>query len=321
MTEHRKDLGFSENDYDWERYARVRPKYPQSLWNQILEYHRTHGNNNFKAGHDIGSGFGIVAEDLLLPNFEHVFVSDPVSHNLDAAKHRLGTKGNDGRITFHQTGAEDASWLPSGQVDMISAFECLHWSDTAKSLPAIASQLKPGGTFTALYYTPQPFIRNNRRADKAWASIFKKFVERSCEPGSTTARFLAQCHDGLDGHVSLSAEYFKPGALRQTVNQLLLEESPYSDAENPFKIGPGHSRGNRRSHVGPEDRIETIVDDKNWSEQVDAEWLKDLVKSLQPKMPLDRIVEEFKELDEAVKDEGGTTTVVWILQIILATRK
>ena len=321
MTEHENDFAFGESDYDWDRYTRVRPRYPQSLWNQILEYHRTHGDGSLEIAHDIGSGYGIVAENLLLPNFRHVFVSDPVSHNLDAAKHRLGTKRNEGRITFHEAGAEDASWLPHGQVDMVSAFECLHWSDTTKSMPAIASQLRPGGTFAALYYTPRPFIRSNRRADKAWVSIFDKFTERSYEPDSAALSFLAQCHDGMDGHVRLSTEYFKAGALRQTVNQPLLEESPYNDAKNPFAVGRSHSRGNCDSQVGREDQVETIVDDENWSQQVDAEWFKDLVKSLQPKMPFDRIVGEFKELDEAVKEEGGKTTIVWIVQIVLATRK
>ncbi|KAI9659346.1 MAG: hypothetical protein M1821_001604 [Bathelium mastoideum] len=321
MTEHKQDYGFGEKDYDWERYARVRPKYPQSLWNQILEYHHKHGNDSFDAAHDIGSGFGIVAENLLVPHFKHVFVSDPVSHNLSAAKHRLQITGSEGRITFHEAGAEDASWLPKGQMDMVSAFECLHWSDTTKSMPAIASQLRPGGTFAALYYTPRPLIRNNHRADKAWASIFAKYAERAYEPDSTTARFLAQCYDGMNDHVRISTEYFKPGALRQTVNQTLLEESPYSDAKSPFKIGPMHLKESSSTMVGPEDKVETIIDDRNWSERVDAQWLKDLVASLQPKMPLDRVVEEFGELDEAIKEEGGQTTIVWIVQIILATRR
>ncbi|KAI9696881.1 MAG: hypothetical protein M1820_007956 [Bogoriella megaspora] len=321
MTVHEKEFGFSESDFDWERYARVRPKYPQHLWNHILDHHRKHGNGKFEVAHDIGSGFGIVAENLLLPNFGHVFVSDPVSHNLDAAKFRLNKRSNKGKVKFHEAGAEDGSWLPSGQIDMVTAFECLHWSDSTKSMPAIASQLRSGGTFAALYYSPRPLIRNNRRADKAWTSIFEKFAQCCYESNHTTVDFMAQCYDGLDGIVRLSTDKFKPGVLRQTINQPLLEESPYGGARNPFQIGPRHSRGRFTTQVGPEDHVETIVDEDNWSQQVDAEWLKDFVKSLQPKLPLDRVVEEFKELDKAIEEEGGKTRAAWIVQITLATRR
>ena len=78
----------------------------------------------------------------------------------------------------------------------------------------------------------------------------------------------------------LSTEYSKPSALRQTVNQQLLKEDPQHDARNAFKLGPRHSKDSRGKQVRPEDQVENIVDDENWSEEADVKTAQRFGESL-----------------------------------------
>lgn len=237
-----------------------------------------------------------------------------------AAEDFLSREFDAGHVSFNQIGAED-SWLEDGSVDLVTAFECLHWSDCGRSLPNIARQLKSGGTLAALYYTPRPFLKSNGRADKAWSAIFDKYAERIYWPDSKATKYMPSVFDGMNTHVCLDPGLWEKGAKRVTINAKLLEQSPYNDASEPFRIGKAHQREGAESCIGPDDVVESVVDKDNWSARVDAEWLVEFVRSLQPSMPLDVIGDELKEIEEAVREEGGKTTVAWIVQVLLATRK
>lgn len=312
--------GFGEKGYDWDRYARVRPKYPDSLCRQILDYHRAHGGS-FDKAHDIGTGLGIVAQKYLISTFDHVFASDPVEHNIAAARERLGPREARGELTIHKAGAEER-WLPNASIDLVTAFECLHWSNCHESIPAIAAQLKSGGTFTALYYTPQPLILGNTRAQSAWHDVFEKFSVRQYEPDSTTTKFLGRCFHGLDGHVNLPSETWQPGARWITINAELLNiAGDFNHPETPFQIGSRHIADGHTNLIGKDDICASVVDIETWSEIVDVVWLLDLVQSLQPKMPIERVEQELQELKAALQETGGTVQIVWIVQVLLATKR
>lgn len=309
---------FGGEGYDWTRYILICPKYPQSLFDTIYTYHKQH-NGVFDIAHDVGSGCGVVAHQLV-HKFKHVYVSEPVPQNIAEAHHFLSREFDAGSVSFNQIGAEDP-WLEESSVDLVTAFECLHWSDCSRSLPNIARQLKSGGTLAALYYTPRPFLRSNERADRAWRAIFDKFAELNYSADSKTTKSMPGVFDGMNTHVRLDPWLWEKGAKRTTINAKLLEQSPFHDANEPFRIGDAHRREGVESCVGLDDMLESLVDEENWSTIVDYEWLVEFVKSMQPSLPPDVIRDELREVEEAVREEGGKTTIVWIVQVLLATKK
>ncbi|EME47595.1 hypothetical protein DOTSEDRAFT_69515 [Dothistroma septosporum NZE10] len=65
----------------------------------------------------------------------------------------------------------------------------MQWTD--RSVPAIAQQLKPGGTFAALDYSPLPTISSSERAQRAWMSINYRCGELWHANGEYVARAYA----------------------------------------------------------------------------------------------------------------------------------
>ena len=313
-----RKFGFSNKDYDWERYARVRPKYKDSsVWDRVLQYHTAH-DGGFDQAHDIGTGYGVVARDFLAKHFNHVYASDP--SQLDSTKQFLAPLIAEGKVTAHQAAAED-QWLPPGSVDMVTAFECLHWSNPEKTSEAVAAQLKPGGTFVALYYAPRPFIRNNRRADAAWKKIYDICAEQWTAPNTTSSKFLPHAYHGLNSHVSLPTELFDSGARRIRVNAELMSLSPHWSPEEAFRVGASHRPDGAVDYVGSGEICEDVVDEEGWSEVVDAQWLEDSLLSFQTSFPLEQAKEEFEEIREAIAQEGGKITILWMVDMVLATRR
>lgn len=51
---------FAFKQLDWDEYHRYRPRYPDSMIDMWLSYHREHGNGLFHRAHDIGAGKSII---------------------------------------------------------------------------------------------------------------------------------------------------------------------------------------------------------------------------------------------------------------------
>lgn len=281
---------FSKANFDWDRYARTRLVYPESLYKEILAHHEAHGGG-FDTAHDIGAGYGLATRDFLSKHFKHVWTSDPVAHNLQAAKAQLKDRVDAGRVTVVEAAAED-EWLPSESVDLVTAFECLHWSDPEKSIPAIGAQLKPGGTFAAVYYM-SPLLLDNPVADAAWSKIMHKSGLIWLDQHPKGAK---RAQDGCNSSVPLPTTIFEPGARRIRINAGLVKPtSELRDARVPFAFGiKDFDQILSWSFVGKDDICEQREDLENWAkrDEVDAAWFRELVETFQL-VPLEMVEDEL----------------------------
>jgi hypothetical protein len=76
-------------DWDWAKYIKYRPVYPDSLFNAIYNYHAAASpDNKFMAAHDVGAGPRNVSVRLA-ERFAHVVLSEPNREFLNIAKGRL----------------------------------------------------------------------------------------------------------------------------------------------------------------------------------------------------------------------------------------
>ncbi|CAK4032130.1 Hypothetical predicted protein [Lecanosticta acicola] len=315
-----KTFAFSKSDFDWDNYARCRPVYPESLYQEILAHHAAHGAG-FQSAHDMGAGYGLVTRDFLSRHFNHTWTSDPVEHNLSAARKNLKELDASGKITVVQAAAED-DWLPKASVDLVAAFTCLHWADETKYIPTIAAQLKPGGSFVAVVYCC-PFILDNPEADALWSRIFHRGGDVWIREAP---KAMERFQEGLNSTVPLPTDLFLPGAKRVRYNAELLEEmGDHRDPEFPLKFGNLFSKEHVLSStkVGKEDVCETRTNIEDWSVQgADIQWFRGLMDTFQI-LNMALFEEDLKELEEVLKkgDGKGKVTVCWVVDVVLATRK
>lgn len=136
-----------------DNYVRYRPGYPQA----VVDYLHAELGVAAEAGAtaavvaDIGSGTGILTR-LLLDNGHTVFAVEPNDAMRAAAEAALG-----GRPGFHSVnGTAEATTLPDGSVDLVTAGQAFHWFDPGAARVEFARILRPGGAVALVWNMRRP---------------------------------------------------------------------------------------------------------------------------------------------------------------------
>jgi trans-aconitate 3-methyltransferase len=139
-------------------YLRGRPGYPDALIETILTHHLSTGGQ-LTTLLDVGCGPS-TATHSFAPHFTRAFGVDPSVAMIAVARARHSTTGTGTAddvvpatpIHFAISAAEDlpgaelASALPPGSVDLLTAATAAHWFDMARFWPRASSLVRPGGT-------------------------------------------------------------------------------------------------------------------------------------------------------------------------------
>ncbi|KAI4169982.1 MAG: hypothetical protein LQ343_005292 [Gyalolechia ehrenbergii] len=179
-------IGFVIPDFDWDAYSKFRPAYPDSLFSRIYEYHMKHCNR-WAVVHDAGCGAG-VASEALAERFDEVAVSDPNTDYLAVAKERLSQLSTRAEFIFHESTAEDLSWLSARSLDMFTIFTAIGYVDLHKLMQELSRVLRSSATFTAVNYNGWPAIINNPEAAAAWVDFADVWVTRGINDGSAAVK-------------------------------------------------------------------------------------------------------------------------------------
>ncbi|CCK72859.1 S-adenosylmethionine-dependent methyltransferase KNAG_0L02450 [Huiozyma naganishii CBS 8797] len=148
-------------------YHEVRPTYPVTLINRILqyhdEYHHSHGGSR-NLLLDVGCGTGI-ATSMFIPHFQKCVGVDPSESMLQVARQDYP------RATFKLGYGEDLVSLDNlekGTVDMVIGAESLHWCDMDIAFEQVYQLLKQGGTFAFWLYVQPEFVDLGPKANEIY---------------------------------------------------------------------------------------------------------------------------------------------------------
>lgn len=192
-----KEFGFSaKQGVYWNEYLIYRPAYPPSFFSRIYNYHSSKPHATWSTAHDVGAGCGVVSAQLA-PHFDHVIVSDPNDGYVVVARNTLVDELHvpESKLTFLEESAEEST-TASGTVDLVTACECIHWTDTTAALEEFRRQLKPGGTLVLTHYGV-PLISGNEPAQRIWKAIWG--VHSTKAQGPLFDRAFRLCNKALEG--------------------------------------------------------------------------------------------------------------------------
>lgn len=118
-------------------YARTRPSYPAAVLDYAEQELRLPAAGVIA---DIGSGTGIFTR-LWLARGYHVFAVEP-----NAAMRAQAERELQGKHGFRSVnGSAEATGLPDGSVDLVTAAQAFHWFDVPKARDEFARILRPPG--------------------------------------------------------------------------------------------------------------------------------------------------------------------------------
>lgn len=120
------------------RYARVRPGYPDALFDYLAGVAPGRG-----VAWDCGTGSGQAARGLAR-HFACV-------HATDASAEQLRHAQPHPRVDYHREAAEHVS-LDAGSVDLVTSAVAAHWFDLDRFYPEVRRVLKPGGVIAVWTY-------------------------------------------------------------------------------------------------------------------------------------------------------------------------
>ncbi|GIC90440.1 methyltransferase tpcM [Aspergillus udagawae] len=203
---------FARSKAFWDNYLRGRPQVPQSFFQRIYRYHWENGGR-FGTVHDLGAGIGPYAKELR-SKFEHVIVSDIVPKNVQLAEEHLGRDG----FSYRAAPVEDAADLPPGSVDLAFATNVMHFADQQAAMEAIATQLRPGGTFACAGFGPARF--DDPDVQDVWERISQQggriLLDMADHP-QDTINVMSRSSNEYN-LAPLEPRWFRPGALRIRLN-------------------------------------------------------------------------------------------------------
>jgi SAM-dependent methyltransferase len=171
-----------------EDYARYRPSYPPELLDLLR---RECGLSEDTVVADVGSGTGILAR-LFLENGNRVIAVEPNEEMRRAGESLLWEHDRFESVT----GRAEATTLPQGSVDLITAGQAFHWFDPAPARQEFARVLKPGGRVVLVW--------NDRRKHGA------PFQESYEELLVTYATDYAEVEHGRKGSMENIRAFFAP---------------------------------------------------------------------------------------------------------------
>lgn len=309
--------GFGRAGFSWDTYTRYRPVYPSSLWSLIRDYH-VKRSGTFHFAHDIGAGAGVGAAEWAR-HFPRLLVSDPVEHNIAAARRNLTseefTKSLPSAcdIRFEQRAGEDQSWIEEGSLDLVTVCEAIHWMDVPIAMQAIAKTLRPGGTVGLVYYNVKPFIADAdmEAANELLSMMLRTQLKRQNGDSTANARAYSACAIGLD--------------FVQVPQELYEHVERYE-----YNVGTGHESWGDWRHVelpmrqvGAGDQYTRQKRVEDWSKIVDREWFDGYFDSIQlglEELPDDDpVLEAARQFQHEVGDRK--VQVVWPAAVLLASRR
>ena len=307
-----QSIGFAIPDFDWDTYSKFRPTYPDSLFSRIYRYHQHHCDK-WTVVHDAGSGAGIAAE-ALAKRFDTVAVSDPNAEYMNIAKRRLEQIDTETKFVFHQSTAEDQSWLSADSLDMFTIFTAIGYADLDELMQELSRVLKPGATFTAVNYNGWPAILDNQAAATAWVDFADKWVIGGIQKGSASAKRGFRVSWAGHDCIALSREIFNEGVMRIKINE---KYRPEADQVKRFpELGFPLSRVLDSDIVVEEENID------DWTRDYTLTELKNFVSTLAytpSNSDADRL---WELLEQAMKiSQQKTLRLLWTAHITLATRR
>ncbi|KAL9611895.1 MAG: hypothetical protein Q9167_003476 [Letrouitia subvulpina] len=307
-----ENIGFAIPDFDWDAYTKYRPTYPHSLFSRIYEYHKQHCDN-WAIVHDAGSGAGIAAE-AVAKKFDTVAVSDPNADYVEVAKERLKHLETTTKFLFHQSTAEDQSWLGSKTLDMFTIFTAIGYVDLDKLMQELPRVLKPGATFTAVNYNGWPAVVNNRAAAAAWVDFGDQWVIRGIKEGSASVKRGFRVSWAGHDCIALPAETFDDGVIRIKINE---------------KYRPEAEQVKRLPELGfPPSRVkdtDIIIEEENvddWTREYTLDELKSFVSTLAYTPGGFDAARLWQRIEQAMQmSHQDTLKLLWTAHIILATKR
>lgn len=128
-------------------YARYRPKYPASLYEEIARYAAAHGTCSKELAADIACGSGQATVDIA-KTYARVI-------GIDANAEQMSKASRAPNISFQKSTAE-ATGLPDASCDLVTVAQALHWFDLRAFSAEAARILKPRGTLAIWTYSVRP---------------------------------------------------------------------------------------------------------------------------------------------------------------------
>ncbi|KDQ64781.1 hypothetical protein JAAARDRAFT_202064 [Jaapia argillacea MUCL 33604] len=162
---------FAQSTFSAENYKAYRPRYPERLFTDILEYHDSHGGGR-ESALDLGCGPGTVTEPLTA-FFDKVAGVDPSQGMLDVASKSAKTLTLEGKSLEYLVGSAEDIPACDSSVDLITSGTSAHWFP-ANWWTNAARVLRPGGTVAVFAYGT-PFVRSHMHPEaakitkKAWS--------------------------------------------------------------------------------------------------------------------------------------------------------
>lgn len=295
-----QEIGFSKN-VDWQQYITFRPLYAPSFYHRIFTYHASKPSASWNKAHDVGAGCGIVSS-VLGSNFSHVVVSDPSTGYTDLARQLLVDKAGfpDTRFSFLQAKAEEMG-AATGSVDLLTACQCMHWTDTDAAVSSFSKQLKSGGTLAMTgYFLP---VLRNEVAQEHWRSIYYEWVKRN--NSDVYQRAYPMVVSGFES-IGLPADTWTD------------VKRVYINTQGTLDRFLGCGAAVTSKFHKNEERV-FVEDDKAWILPRDIAWLKAHHKTCVVPVPEEDVAEHWDAIEEELK--GGTVDVEFAVVMILATKR
>ncbi|KAL9114239.1 MAG: hypothetical protein Q9227_001661 [Pyrenula ochraceoflavens] len=305
-------IGFAIAGFDWDTYTKFRPSYPVSLYSRINEYHKQY-HDRWTVAHDAGSGAGIAAE-ALAEHFDTVIVSDPNEEYVEVARKRLERLETKAKFIFHQSVAEDQSWLGSDSLDMFSIFTAIQYADLARLMQELPRVLRPGGTFVAVNYNGWPAIIDNKAAAAAWMDYGDLWVTRGIQEGSEAAR--RGFHGSWAGQdcIALPEDVFEKRVLRIKTNEKYRPEADQVRRLPELDFPT--------SKVQDTDVMVDEEDIDSWTRDYTLSDLQSFVSTLAYTPGGSEVQRLWQSVEQAMQQAGQKTLrLLWTVHIILATRR
>ena len=133
-------------------YAKYRPTYPNGVFEEIVKYCKSGGEEKLHLGLavDVGCGSGQSTRPLCR-YFRHVIGTDVSEEQIKSAIAQTGDSES-AKISFHNGPGEDLSFLKDSSVDLITIAQALHWLNPDLFYSEVRRVLKPNGVFAAYGY-------------------------------------------------------------------------------------------------------------------------------------------------------------------------
>ncbi|KDQ63121.1 hypothetical protein JAAARDRAFT_65200 [Jaapia argillacea MUCL 33604] len=154
---------FAQPTFSAENYRAYRPRYPDRLYTDILEYHDSHGGKRGSAL-DLGCGPGTVTESLTA-FFDKVVGVDPGQGMVDVATKLAKTLTLEGKSLEYVVGSAEDIPASDSSVDLITSGTSAHWFP-ANWWQSAARVLRPGGT-VAIFTYGRPFVPSHVHPEAA----------------------------------------------------------------------------------------------------------------------------------------------------------